>query len=56
MTARLGAIRHIRQTAAERVCSDAIDEKIQEKFTLFSRAVVGQGLGAAAGFRVDIIR
>src|SRR6202020_332562 len=38
-TARLGAVRHIRQTAAEWVCSDVTEEKNNEKFTLFSRAV-----------------
>jgi hypothetical protein len=37
MTARLGAVRHIRQTPAEWLCSEARDEKIKEKFTLFSR-------------------
>jgi hypothetical protein len=44
MTARLGAVRHIRQTAVKWVCSDAKEEKIKEKFTVFSRAVCRLGI------------
>jgi hypothetical protein len=50
MTARLGAVRYIRQTAAEWVCSDATEEKNKEKFTSFSRAVFRLGRRRGCGF------